>query len=96
MVENTDLLVKMRKQEQLSELLIDELEGLPTNNLMAGRDFSKYDRLSKVEKSRNRKFIAKAIRSRMNFINSDNFDTGKIAKEITLLLTDRETNWDDQ
>ena len=48
----------------LSELCIDELEGLPTNNLIAERDFSKFDHLSKVGKSCNLKFKAKAIRNR--------------------------------
>ena len=55
------------------ELHIDELEGLTTNNVTAERDFSKFDHLSKVQKSHNCKFKAKAIRNSMRLINSDNF-----------------------
>ena len=32
----------------------------------------------------------------MNLINSDNFEIEKVVKKITLILTDRETNRDDQ
>ena len=52
----------------LSELHIDELEGLPANNLMAERDFSKFDCLSKVGKNCNCKCEAKVIRNSMNLI----------------------------
>ena len=41
-------------------------------------------------------FKAKAIRNSMNLINSDNFEIEKVVKKITLILTDRETNRDDQ
>ena len=41
-------------------------------------------------------FKAKAIRNGMNLINSDNFEIEKVVKKITLILTDRETNRDDQ
>ena len=80
----------------LSELRIDELEGLQTNNLIAERHFSKSDRLWKVGKSRNCKFKAKVIRNNLDLINSDNFGVEKNAKKIMLILTDRETNWNDQ
>ena len=55
---------------------------------MAEKDYSKSHRLSKVK--------AKAIRNSMNLINSDNFEAEKKLQKITPLLTDRETNWDDQ
>ena len=32
----------------------------------------------------------------MNLISSDNSEVEKIVKKIMLMLTDRETNWDDQ
>ena len=50
----------------------------------------------RLEKSRNCKFKAKVIRNNLDLINSDNFGIEKIAKKITLILADRETNWDDQ
>ena len=80
----------------LSELHIDELESLPTNNLIAKRDFSRSCQLLKVGKSRNCKFKAKAIRNSLNLISSDNFEVEKIVKKVMLMLTDRDTNWDDQ
>ena len=72
------------------------MKGLSTNNLIAEKDYSKSHRLSKVAKSRNPKVKAKAIRNSMNLINSDNFEAEKKLQKITPLLTDRETNWDDQ
>ena len=38
-----------------------DLEGLPTNNLIAERDLSKSDRETNFEKSRKRRFKAKNI-----------------------------------
>ena len=80
----------------LSELCIDELEGLPTNNLTVERDFSKFDCLWKIGKSRNSKFKRKVIRNSLDLISGDNFGVEKIAEKVMLMLTDRETNWDDQ
>ena len=50
---------------------------------MAERDFSKFDRLWKVGKSRNCKFKVKAVRNSLDLINSDNFGVENIAKKIT-------------
>ena len=72
------------------------MEGLPKNNLIAERDYSKFHRLSKVEKSSNTKFKANAIINSMNLINSGNFEVEKILQKMAPLLTDREINWDDQ
>ena len=49
-----------------SELHIDELEDLPTNNIRVERGLLKFDCLSKVGKSHNHKFKAKAITNSMN------------------------------
>ena len=75
----------------LSELRINELEGLATNNLIVERNFSKFDQIWKVERSCKYKFKAKAIRNCMNLIDSDNFEVGKIAKKIMLTLTENLT-----
>ena len=80
----------------LLEIRINKLGGLPTNNHIAERDLLKFDRLSKVRKSCNRKFKAKAIRNSMNIINRDNLEVEKIEKKIMLILKYRETNWDGQ
>ena len=63
---------------------------------MAERDYSKFHLLSKIERSSNPKFKAKAIINSINLIKSDNFEVEKILQKITPLLTDRETNRDDQ
>ena len=65
----------------LPELHIDVLEGLPINNLIVEREFSKFDCLLKVGKSCNRMFKVKDIRNSINLINSDNFEVEKIAKK---------------
>ena len=63
---------------------------------MAERDYSKFHLLSRIERSSNPKFKAKAIINSINLIKSDNFEVEKILQKITPLLTDRETNRDDQ
>ena len=84
--------MKVRKQKQL--FFQDYL--LMNWNVYQQIKFSKFDRLLKVGKSHNCKLKAKAIRNSLNLVNKDNFEVEKIAKKITLMLTDRETNWDDQ
>ena len=52
-----------KRATDLSTLPANELEGLPTNNLVTERDLSRFDREAQVAKSRNRRFKAKNIRS---------------------------------
>ena len=84
-------------EEQRATVLATEesekLVGLPTNNLITERDFSKFGRLAKVAKSRNRKFTAKGIRDSMVLFKSDNVKVDRLTKEITKLLSHHERKW---
>ena len=51
----------MLRAADVSLLNDSDLEGLPTNNLIAERDLSKSDRETNFEKSRKRRFKAKNI-----------------------------------
>ena len=77
----------------LSALSSLELEGLSTNNLIAGRDFSKFDCLSTVFKCRNRKFTAKDICDYMILFKSSNVRVDKISKKVSDGLELRENQW---
>ena len=50
-----------KRATDLSTLAVNELEGLPTNNLVTERDLSRFNREAQVAKSRNRRFKAKNI-----------------------------------
>ena len=84
-------------EEQRATVLATEepekLVGLPTNNLITEIDFSKFDRLAKVSKSRNRKFTAKGIRDSMVLFKSDNVKVDRPTKKITKLLSHHEQKW---
>ena len=54
----------------LDKLTEDKLFGLPTNVLSTERDFSKFNHLSDVAKSRNYRFLAKSIRNDMTLHKS--------------------------
>ena len=71
-----------------------DLEGLPTNNLIAERDLSRFDREANVAKSRNRRFKAKNIRNNMVLYKSKNeIKLDKLSKKLPIILSNRETNW---
>ena len=55
--------------------------GLPRDNLITERDFSKFDRLAKVAKSSDRKFTAKDIRDSMVLFKSDNVKVDRLTKK---------------
>ena len=46
--------VKSLRAIDLSSFALEQLVGLPTNNLVTERDLSKFDREARVAKSRNR------------------------------------------
>ena len=50
---------------QICDLTADELEGVPTNNLVCERDLPIFDRLTKNAKWANRKFTAANIKNTM-------------------------------
>ena len=76
---------------QISSL--SELEqGLPTNNLLPERDFSVFDRLSRVAKMANRKFSGKNIRNDMTLLHH-NPELTITAKKSVSDLASREAQW---
>ena len=78
------------KTTVLTVLDSKDLEGLPTNNLISERHFSKLDRLAKVAKSRNHQFKAKSIRNNMTLIK---FNQGKVdclSRRLSQILTAHE------
>ena len=71
----------------LSTLAANELEGLPTNNLVTERDLSRFDREAQVAKSRNRRFKAKNIRNNMVLYETKSeIEVDKISKKIAEIL----------
>ena len=78
----------------LSLLNDSDLEGLPTNNLIAERDLSRFDRKANVAKSRNRRFNAKNIRNDMVLYKSKKeIKLDKLSKKLLIVLSNRKTNW---
>ena len=78
----------------LSTLAANELEGLPTNNLVTERDLSRFDREAQVAKSRNRRFKAKNIRNNMVLYETKSeIKVDKISKKIAEILNQREERW---
>ena len=79
----------------MSSLTSEELEGLPTNNLLPERDFSQFDRVAKVAKCRNRNFKAKNIRNNMVvFKLTKSVKVTRILRKISEILSSRELKWD--
>ena len=80
--ENTS---KMRKPgscyAKIHSLSKEEAEGLPPNNLIPERDFSVFDRISKVVKMGNRKLTATNIRNDMTLLLSANIEISKSMKK---------------
>ena len=80
----------------LSLLNSNQLEGLPTNNLPAERDLSRFDVEAKVAKCRNRKFKATNIRNNIVLHkHKGRVNVDKMSKKISLILGDRETHWNE-
>ena len=81
----------------LSVLTNEELEGLPTNNLITERDLSRFDREARVSKCRNRRFKAKNIRNNMVlYKNKSEYKIDKTSRKICTILLERETKWNDK
>ena len=78
----------------LSSLAPEQLVGLPTNNLVAERDLSKFDREARVAKSRNRRFRAKNIRNNMMlYQTTKELKITKMSHKIASILSNREETW---
>ncbi|KAG1652562.1 Anaphase-promoting complex subunit 5 [Nymphon striatum] len=86
--------VKLRATD-LSLLSEKDLEGLPTNNLVAERDFSRFAREARVAKSRNRRFKAKNIQNNMVLYKcSKEIKIDKLSRTLAAILSCREAQWD--
>ena len=77
----------------LSDLNAAEIDGLPTNNLVTERDFSKFDRLARTAKSRNHKFKAKDLRNNMTLIKSNNLKIDRLSRKLSAILSTNENLW---
>ena len=85
-----------KRATDLSTLAANELEGLPTNNLVTERDLSRFDRDAQVAKGRNRRFKAKNVRNNMVvYKTKSEIKADKISKEIAQfeILSQREERW---
>ena len=70
-----------------------DLEGLLTNNLIAERDLSRFDREVNVAKRRNRKFKAKNIQNNMVLYKfKKEIKLDKLSKKLLIILSNRKTN----
>ena len=70
-------------------------DGLPTNNLLPECDFSVFDRLSRVARMANRKFLATNIRNDMTVLHQKPV-LSITAKKTTKQLSTREAQWKDE
>ena len=83
-----------QRATDLSKLKRQELEGLPTENLITERDFSRFDREARVAHCWNRKFKAKNIHNNMVLYKNDKkMVVDKLSKKICTALSTRETVW---
>ena len=83
-----------KRATYLSKLAANELEGLPTNNLVTERDLPRFDREAQVSKSKNRLSKAKNIRNNMVLYKTKSeVKVDKISKKIAEILNQREERW---
>ena len=85
-----------KRATDLSTLAANELEGLPTNNLVTERNLSRFDRDVQVGKGRNRRFKAKNVRNNMVLYKTKSeIKADKISKKIAQfeILSQREERW---
>ena len=81
----------------LSSLPEEELQGLPTNNLVNERDLSQFDREARVTRCRNRRFKAKNIQNNMVLYKTKKqCRVDKISRKISAILSERETKWNEK
>ena len=78
----------------LSLLDDNDLEGLPTTNLIVECDLSRLDREANVAKSRNRRFKTKNIQNKMVLYKSKKgIKLDKLRNKLLFILSNHETNW---
>ena len=77
---------------RIISLSANEKEGLPVDNLIVERDFSSFDRRSKIAKCGNRKFTGANIRNNMVLLHADPTLTND-AKQVIRPLSERYDTW---
>ena len=82
---------------QLNTLSLQELEGLPTNNLKAERVFSHFDKRAGIAKMRNRRFKANSLRNDMTMLHrTTQIRLDEATKRATAALNARERAWNEE
>ena len=84
---------KKKRGTDLASMSVSDLQHMPTDNVIAEREFAKFDHVSQVAKYRNRFFSAKGIRSDMMLYRSTNEVIMQAAKAAQTLLNAKEKNW---
>ena len=80
-----------KRAADLSTLAANELEGLPTNNLVTERGLLRFDREAQYAKSRNRRFKANNIWNNMVLYKpKSEIKVDKISKKIAEILNQHE------
>ena len=83
----------MERSQEQRILTVQELEGLPTNNLITERDLSRFDREAKVAKCRNRRFKAKNFWNNMILYKTEKqVKLDKLSQKITEILSNVKLN----
>ena len=84
---------QMERNQEQRILTVQELEGLPTNNLITERDLSRFDREAKVAKCCNRRFKAKNIWNNMILYKTEKqVKLDKLAQKIMEILSNVKLN----
>ena len=77
----------------LSKLTLEDLFGLPTNNLVCERWLSIFGKRAVVGKFRNKNFQAKGIRADLVLHKAQHAKVENVTKQISKLLSARESSW---
>ena len=82
--------VRATKLHKLNER---QLKGIPTNNLVAERDLSKFSPLSQVVKFCNYQFKAKVIQNDMTLYKANKVKVDQLPRKLRKVLESKEKEW---
>ena len=68
-------------------------QSMPTDNIIAEREFAKFDHVARVAKYRNKNFTAKGIRADMMIYKSSDEIVNKTMGAVEKILQNREKDW---
>ena len=71
----------------------DDRKSMPTDNVIAERNFAKFDHLARVAKCRNHNFTAKGIRQDMMLYQAKDSVVQQTTKAMEKILQKREISW---